>query len=130
MLKDVTITNYLGKSVTYSFEGPTLDDKSGLLITEIEGLGPVKATVNMTQLATADGDIFNSKRLQGRNIVIKARFTYADTIEDARLLSYKYFPIGHKVSFRIRTDNRIAETEGYVESNELDVFSDESDMQV
>lgn len=130
MLKDVTITNYLGKSVTYSFEGPTLDDKSGLLITEIEGLGPVKATVNMTQLATADGDIFNSKRLQGRNIVIKARFTYAETIEDARLLSYKYFPIGHPVTFTIRTDNRTAQTTGYVESNEPDIFSEESDMQV
>lgn len=130
MLKDVTITNYLGKSVIYSFEGPTLEDKSGLLITEIEGLGPVKATVNMTQLATADGDIFNSKRLQGRNIVIKARFTYADTIEEARLLSYKFFPIGHKVTFKIRTDNRVAETTGYVESNEPDIFSDESDMQV
>lgn len=130
MLKDVTITNYLGKSVTYSFEGPTLEDESGLLITEIEGLGPVKATVNMTQLATADGDIFNSKRLQGRNIVIKARFTYADTIEEARLLSYKYFPIGHKVTFLIRTDNRVAETEGYVESNEPEIFSDESDVQI
>lgn len=130
MLKDVTITNYLGKSVTYSFEGPTLEDESGLLITEIEGLGPVKATVNMTQLATADGDIFNSSRLNGRNIVIKARFTYANTIEDARLLSYKFFPIGHKLTFHIETDNRIAETEGYVESNEPDIFSDESDMQV
>ena len=130
MLKDVIITNYLGKSVTYSFEGPTLEDESGLLITEIEGLGPVKATVNMTQLATADGDIFNSKRLQGRNIVIKARFTYANTIEEARLLSYKYFPIGHKVNFLIRTDNRVAETEGYVESNEPEIFSDESDVQI
>lgn len=130
MLKDVTITNYLGKTVTYSFEGPTLEDTSGLLITEIEGLGPVKATVNMTQLATADGDIFNSKRLQGRNIVIKARFTYASTIEEARLLSYKYFPIGHPVTFKIRTDNREAETTGYVESNEPDIFSDESDVQI
>lgn len=130
MLKDVTITNYLGKTVTYSFEGPTLEDTSGLLITEIEGLGPVKATVNMTQLATADGDIFNSKRLQGRNIVIKARFTYASTIEEARLLSYKYFPIGHPVTFKIRTDNREAETTGYVESNEPEIFSDESDVQI
>lgn len=130
MLKDVTITNYLGKSVTYSFEGPTLEDESGLLITEIEGLGPVKATVNMTQLATADGDIFNSKRLQGRNIVIKARFTYAKTIEEARLLSYKYFPIGHPVTFRIHTDNRLAQTTGYVESNEPEIFSDESDVQI
>lgn len=130
MLKKVTITNYLGRSVEYSFDNPTLEDSSGLLITEIQGLGPVKANVNMTQLATADGDIFNSSRLNGRNIVIKARFTYADTIEDARLLSYKFFPIGHKLTFHIETDNRIAETEGYVESNEPDIFSDESDMQV
>lgn len=130
MLKNVTITNYLGLSVTYTFEGPTLEDSSGLLITEIEGLGPVKASINMTQLATANGDIYNSSRLAGRNIVIKARFTYAKTIEEARLLSYKYFPIGHKVTFRIETDNRIAETTGYVESNEPEIFSDESDMQI
>lgn len=130
MLKYVTITNYLGDSVTYSFENPTLDDESGLLITEIEGLGPVKASINMTSLATADGDIYNSSRLAGRNIVIKARFTYAETIEEARLLSYKFFPIGHKLTFRIKTDNREAETEGYVESNEPNIFSEESDMQV
>jgi len=130
MLRKVIITNYLGKSVEYSFDNPTLEDSSGLLITEIDGLGPVKANVNMTQLATADGDIFNSSRLNGRNIVIKARFTYADTIEDARLLSYKFFPIGHKLTFHIETDNRIAETDGFVESNEPDIFSDESDMQV
>ncbi len=138
MVKKVTITNYLDKSVTYSFEGPTEefpyqttgDDPSGLFITEIEGLGPVKASVNMTQLATANGDIYNSSRLAGRNIVIKARFTYAKTIEEARLLSYKFFPIGHKVKFYIETDNRMAETEGYVESNEPVIFSKECEMQV
>ena len=130
MVKEVTITNYLGNEMTYSFDNPTIDDKTGLFITEIEGLGPVKATVNMTQLATADGDIYNSSRLAGRNIVIKARFTYADTIEEARLMSYKYFPIGHKLKFKIKTENRLAETEGYVESNEPNIFSKESDMQV
>ena len=130
MVKEVTITNYLGNEITYSFDNPTIDDKTGLFITEIEGLGPIKATVNMTQLATADGDIYNSSRLAGRNIVIKARFTYADTIEEARLMSYKYFPIGHKLKFKIKTENRLAETEGYVESNEPNIFSKESDMQV
>ena len=130
MVKEVTITNYLGNEMTYSFDNPTIDDKTGLFITEIEGLGPVKATVNMTQLATADGDIYNSSRLAGRNIVIKARFTYSDTIEEARLMSYKYFPIGHKLKFKIKTENRLAETEGYVESNEPNIFSKESDMQV
>ena len=130
MLKKVIVTNYLGKSVEYTFEGSTIDDESGLFITDIEGLGPVKATVNMTKLATADGDIFNSARLEGRNLVIKARFTYAKTIEEARLASYKFFPIGHKVKFHIETDNRMAETEGYVESNEPDIFSKECGMQV
>lgn len=130
MLKKVTITNYLDKSVEYSFEAPTLDDESGLLITEIEGLGPVKADINMTELATADGQIWNSSRLNGRNIVIHARFTYAKSIEDARLLSYKYFPIGHPVTFKIETDNRIAQTTGYVESNEPNIFSENSDVQI
>lgn len=130
MLKSVTITNYLGKSVTYSFEEPTIDDESGLFITEIEGLGPVKADINMTQLATANGDIYNSSRLSGRNIVIKGRYTYAKTIEEARLMSYRYFPIGHKITFHIETENRIAETTGYVESNDPVIFSKDCNAQI
>lgn len=130
MLKSVTITNYLGKSVTYSFEEPTIDDESGLFITEIEGLGPVKADINMTQLATANGDIYNSSRLSGRNIVIKGRYTYAKTIEEARLMSYRYFPIGHKITFHIETENRIAETTGYVESNDPVIFSKDCSVQI
>lgn len=130
MLKSVTITNYLGNSVTYKIEGADPEDGSGLLITEIEGLGPTKADINMTQLATADGGIFNSARVNSRNIVIKARFTHANTIEEARLASYKFFPIKQPVIFHIETDSRIAETTGYVESNEPVIFSDECDMQV
>ena len=97
MLKRVIVTNYLGKSVEYSFEEPTIDDESGLFITSIDGLGPVKADINMTKLATADGQIYNSSRLQGRNVVIKGRFTFAKTVEEARLMSYKFFPIGHNI---------------------------------
>ena len=142
MLRKVTITNYLGKSQTYVIDdvqivdgeeihvNPTIDDESGLFITSIEGLCPVKADINMTSLATADGEIFNSKRLNGRNIVIKAKFTYAKTIEEARLMSYKYFPIGHKVTFVVQTENRLAKTEGYVESNEAVIFSDDCETQI
>lgn len=130
MLKSVTITNYLGNSVTYAIEGVDPNNQEGLLITEIEGLGPTKADINMTELATADGGIFNSARASTRNIVIKARFTMAKTIEEARLSSYKFFPIKQPLTFHIETDNRIAETVGYVESNEPVIFSDECDMQV
>ena len=130
MLKSVTITNYLGNTITYSIDGVDPNNQEGLIITEIEGLGPTKADINMTELATADGGIFNSARASSRNIVIKARFTMAKDIEEARLASYKFFPIKKPVTFHIETGQRIAEAVGYVESNEPVIFSDECDMQV
>lgn len=130
MLKKVVITNHLGESMEYRIDGVEVDNPSGLIITSIDGLGPVKANINMSDLATTDGQLYNSARLSGRNIVIKALFTHATSIEEARLLSYKYFPIKKKIKFHIETDNRIGETEGYVESNEPDIFSEESSCQI
>lgn len=140
MLKRVVITNYRGESIVYRIGDAEMNiygdknwtppETSGLLITSIDGLGPVKANINMTELTTTDGGRFNSARLSTRNIVIKARFLHATSIEEARLLSYKYFPIKKKLTIRIETDNRTAETEGYVESNEPDIFSDECECQI
>lgn len=130
MLKTITITNYLGNKVTYSFNNLTIEDESGMFITGIEGLGPVKANINMTELSTSDGGIYNSSRLSTRNIVVHSLFTYAKTIEEARLMSYKFFPIGRKVNIVITTDTHILSTEGYVESNEPDIFSENEGTQI
>lgn len=130
MIKKVTITNYLGESVDYKIEGVDVNSNNGLLITEIEGLGPVKANLKSTELATADGRIINSKTLEGRDLTIHALFTWCNTIEEARLSSYKFFPIGTPVTFQIETDNRLAETIGYVETNEPDIFSEESGCEI
>jgi hypothetical protein len=48
---------------------------------------------------------------------------WKNSIEDMRQLSYKYFPIKKKVTLLFETDNRKAEIEGYVESNEPSIFS-------
>jgi hypothetical protein len=130
MLKRVVITNCYGESMEYKIDGVQANNPSGLIITEIEGLGPVKANINMTDLATTDGGLFNSARLSTRNIVIKGLFTHVTSIEEARLLSYKYFPIKKKLTFRIETDNRTAETTGYVESNEPEIFEEECSCQI
>lgn len=130
MFKKITITNYLGESVEYKIEGVDVNNNNGLLITNIRGLGPVKANINMTDLATCDGGVFNSASQGSRNIVIEALFTTADTIEEARLLSYKFFPMKKPLTFRIETDNRIAETIGYVESNDPNPFSERSSVQI
>lgn len=130
MIKQVTITNYHGDSVVYKIEGVDVYNNNGLLITEIDGLGPVKADINFTKLATYDGQMYNSAQLEGRNIKIKALFLEAKTIEEARLSSYKFFPIKRRITFDILTDNRKAYVSGYVESNEPDIFSDSCEMDI
>ena len=127
MLKKVTITNYLGDKVEYKIDGCDVYKNNGIIITDIEGLGPVKANINMTKLATYDGELYNSAILDGRNIVIHAIFTWCDTVEESRLSSYKFFPLKKTVTFEIETEHRKAYTIGYVESNEPSIFSEEPD---
>lgn len=128
MIKSVTITNYLGESVKIELrEG---DPEHGMIIKSITGLGPPKANVSMTDLATMDGSLYNSARVEKRNIVIRMFFSFAPTIEDSRQRTYKYFPIKKPLNFLIETDNRIVETIGYVETNEPDIFSKDESNQI
>lgn len=130
MVKKVTITNFVGDEVEYLFEGVDVLNNNGLLITEIEGLGPVEADINFTELVTIDGGTYNSRHLNERNIVIHALFTWVKTIEDARQSSYEFFPIGKQLKFTIETNNRKAYTYGYVEKNEPDIFSPDCEMEI
>lgn len=127
MIKSVTVTNYLGESLTLELKKP---EKTGLIVKKIEGLGPPKASINVTKVSSGDGDVYNSARAEGRNIVITLGFMFFPTIEDSRQKAYKYFPIKKPVTLRFETDNRICETVGYVESNEPDIFSEEETTQI
>lgn len=127
MIKAITITNHLDESIRLVLADP---ESSGFAIKKIDGLGPVKADINFTELATSDGAIDNSARLETRNIVISLIFMPHPTIEDTRLLSYKYFPIKRNIKFLIETDNRICQTVGRVESNEPDIFSQQEGCQI
>ena len=127
MIKSVTIINYLNEKIVLELGRP---DKSGLLIKSIEGLGPSEATINAKEIATSDGALFNSARVNSRNIVLTLGFLFHPTVEDMRQLTYKYFPIKQRLTIRIETDNRIAETYGYVETNEPDIFQKEETTQI
>lgn len=127
MIHSVTVTNFRGDSIELVLAEP---EKSGFAITNIAGLGPGKATINSTEISTTDGALFNSARLSARNIVFSIRYMWKDTIEDARQLSYRYFPIKSKVTLLFKTDNREAEIDGYVESNEPDIFSSEEGAEI
>lgn len=123
MIHSFAITNHLGDRIKLDLWKPEV---SGFLIKSITGLGPVKATVNTTEVITNDGSIFNSSRLSQRNIVFHLIFVdtiYGETIEDVRQKSYKYFPAKKMVEIVIETDNRLVRTSGYVETNEPNIFS-------
>lgn len=130
MIQSVTVTNPSGEQLVLELARPEL---SGLIVEKIEGLGPAPATINTIDLGASDGAIFSSSRVQTRNIVITLVMfgTEKDpSIENARLLTYKFFPLKKKVELLIQTDNRIAQTYGYVESNDPDIFSNRESAQI
>lgn len=127
MIKSVTVINYLGEKLKMELRRP---EKSGFLIREITGLGPPKANINATENSTDDGSVFNSARLDSRNIVLKLVLFPNPTIEDTRQSSYRYFPIKKPVTLVIETDNRICEISGYVETNTPDIFSKQESLSI
>lgn len=122
MIKSITVTNYLGDSLVLNLARP---EESGFVVKSVTGLGPGTANINTTEVSTNDGGLYNSSRLSTRNIVITLGFLWKDSIEDVRQKSYKYFPIKKKLTLLIETDNRQAEIEGYVETNDPNIFSKE-----
>lgn len=130
MIYSLAVTNYLGDRIKLELGRP---ENTGFLVKSITGLGPVKANVNTTEVATNDGSMFNSARLSQRNIVIQLAFVhsiYGEDIEEIRQKSYKYFPIKKNVELIIETDNRYVRTIGYIESNEPDIFNKQEGTQI
>ena len=136
MIKSITVINQLNDSVTLSLTAPW---DTGLIITQITGIGPTKAVINSTDLALGDGAVFNSSRIEKRNIVF--HFQLAEvlaedgmhvekTIEQVRLDTYRYFQLKKKHRLIFETDTRYVEIEGYVESNEPDIFNEKETAQV
>lgn len=127
MINSVTVTNHLGKSLRLELARPEL---TGLAITSLTGIGPGKATINTTELATTDGSIYNSGKLPERNIVIEITYLFHSTIEEARHISYEYFPLKKKITLEFETELRTVKIEGYVESNDPNIFNKQVKSQI
>lgn len=126
MIRVIRVTNFRGETLELELANPY---KSGFAVTEVSGLGPPEATINMTDVATNDGAFFNSAKLQTRNIVISLMFVGTD-IEALRQTTYKYFPLKKYLDFEVETDKRKLSIRGYVESNTPDIFSKQETTQI
>lgn len=123
MIKTLTVINYLGESLEIDLEHP---EKSGFALYDMDQIGPDESDVNIKEVATYDGGVFNSARFNVRNITLSLRFIGPD-IETIRQKSYKYFPVTHLVKLVFHTDNRDSYICGYVEENNPDIFATKSD---
>ena len=130
MILSVTATNETGQSLKLEPSNPW---STQVIIESIDGLGPTKGTINTNELATSDGSVYNSARQDQRNIVMKLQLMKDDKdglIETTRQKLYRIFPVKKKVKIRVETDNRVCYTEGYVESNEPDIFAEKEKQDI
>lgn len=127
MFKSVTVTNYLGDSLELPLKWP---NDAGLLISKIDGITPGNVQVNSQDYAVLDGGVYNSSRMETRNITIEFYYGFNPQIESSRHLAYRYFPVKTQVRLDFLTDERNLSIWGYVESNDTDIFSEQEKGQV
>jgi hypothetical protein len=122
MITAIKTTNHLNESLTLELLRP---EQSGFIVLHIDGLGPPKAEISLTERAGIDGSLYNFGRATSRNIVLGLRFYPGQDIEALRQKSYKYFPLKRPITFEVQAANRTAHATAYVEANEPDIFSKE-----
>lgn len=101
----------------------------------IDGIGPVKATVNTTQYGSIDGSYFTGSSLPERNIVITVGYNpdWGDggTIEELRQVLYQYFMPKQVVGLTFRSTHMPdVDIAGIVESVDPNIFSQDPEVQV
>lgn len=89
-------------------------------ITGVTGLTPVAANINTSTAGINDGVLYNSARLDYRNVVITLRFT--QDVEKSRIRLYDYFQTKQFCTLYFSNDSRNVFISGYVETFECDLF--------
>lgn len=114
-----------------NLEGDTLlltGNEPNYQVVSITGLSSPPALINVTNVAMMDGAIFNSSRLETRNLVIMLKIN--GDAEKNRLMLYRFFRSKEMCTFYYSNDSVDVKIEGYVETVECDLFSDAEMMQI
>lgn len=129
MIKSITVINNANEQLMIELGAP---EKTGLWVKSIKGIGPGKASINTTDMASSDGGIFNSARAEIRNITLTIGIVAAQglNVEQIRHNTYRWFAKKKSLTFIITTDVITLATYGYVESNEPDIFNKQETMAI
>lgn len=130
MLDRVNIQNVNDTSTLLTL---TLSDPSnGYIVKEIQGLGPVKATLHSSTFAGLDGERYHGSRKDIRNIVFTLGLkSTALSVQALRTMLYKTFMPQSDITMSFyMADNSRFDILGVVETCEPTMFSKEPDMTV
>ncbi|MCQ2978207.1 MAG: phage tail family protein [Clostridia bacterium] len=103
-------------------------NESQFQVYNIQGLNPPNAAINFSKVAGLDGSRFNSAKLEERNIVIYIKLN--GDIEANRLYLYTFFNTKEWCKFYYKNGSRDVYIEGYVETAECDLFTNNEIMQI
>lgn len=130
MLEKVEVTTEQGELLPLVLA----DVSDGIIVKEITGLGPVKATLVSTSFAGLDGEQYQTARREPRDLRFKFGLEAmygGGTVRAIRQRLYKFFMTKRNVKMKFfMTDGLVVEIWGRVESNDPPMFTREPEMDV
>lgn len=121
MLRLVKLENEFGQAIE-------LTNNPNYTLTNIEGLNPTQAIINTSSSGAFDGARFNSSKVETRNIVISLAIEYP--VEKNRIALYQYVRPKRAIRFYCKNDTRDVYIDGYVETCEINPFSQKTTVQI
>ena len=97
-------------------------------VLNVIGLSPPKATINTSVVVGLDGVLFNSSRLDSRNIVLTVKINGG--VEKNRLKLYNFFQSKEKCTLFFQNESLNVFIEGYVDAFECELFSQSEIAQI
>lgn len=98
------------------------------ILMDVTGVTPPGANINTSDIATKDGSVFNSSRVANRNIVLTV--LPVGSVENNRIALYNYFKTKQAVKLYFKTATRDTYINGYVETMETALYSNQEQMQI
>ena len=105
-----------------------LSHNSGYDITEINGIDPAEAVINVTKNAGADGSVYNSAYVNDRQITITLVVNYP--VESNRITLYQYFKPKFPVTLYFKNGARNVYISGYVQNVDVGFFDKKQTVQI
>jgi len=122
MIETLWVTNPDGDTLELNLRSSETDH--GLLVFNMSGLGPPKATVSGNTGPGYDGIRASFVRTDARHIILTlAVSAVGDAEEVAKQLIYDFFPIKETIILGVTTGTKDVFTEAIVETNEFNQFA-------